>query len=132
MERLTFADDAGSIDETLYAFHHAYTVRLPYVEFIFTAAHPPSPRTNASWQRGNEKTAALARFARRELVAWIGNGQAINLETYHGLIRSLRMWKEFDGKQNALGRGTKSEEALKTGLEVVRNLPKPTVHDYKA
>lgn len=67
LQRLAFRDDPRSIDETLYAFHHSYAVDFPFADFIFTAAHPPSPRTNASWRRGNEKTAALARLARREL-----------------------------------------------------------------
>ncbi len=72
LQRLEFADDPKTIDEEIYAFHHTYRVNfsrdLDDATFIFTTAHPPSPRTNASWQQGNKKTKALARLARRELV----------------------------------------------------------------
>ena len=72
VHKMKFEDDPTVADESLYAFHHSYLVDYPVDDdhvrrFIFTAAHPPSPRTDATWKRGNEKTLALATFARTRL-----------------------------------------------------------------
>jgi len=71
VHEMEFEDDPAVADESLYAFHHSYLVDYPVGgnvrRFIFTAAHPPSPRTDATWKRGNEKTLALAEFAQTRL-----------------------------------------------------------------
>lgn len=76
VHELEFDDDPTVADESLYAFHHSYLVEGPgdgiagdIRRFIFTAAHPPSPRTSSTWKRGNEKTIALAQFVREKLGA---------------------------------------------------------------
>ncbi len=61
-------DPSSQVDDTLYAFHHSYLVDAPNGRFVWTAAHPPSPRTSQSWARGNEKVAALGDLIQSQLI----------------------------------------------------------------
>ncbi len=67
LHRLRFDGDFERY-KFVYAYRRSCFVEKPEGRFLFTAAHPPSPRDATAWARGNELTALLAEVSRAHLL----------------------------------------------------------------